>query len=230
VGAGSNSLLGCTTAVVPGGPPFGTLDIVTGVSGGVTAAGWAIDPDTAASIEVHVYVQSYVDTVGVATTASNTRSDVAAAFPGYGSAHGYGVTVPATAGLKRVCAYGINVGVGTTSTLGCKLVIVPDTSPFGSLDRAVGVGGGVSVGGWAIDPDTSSPIQVHVYVDGVGRPALNANQSRPDVGGAYPGYGNNHGFSSVVSASSGSHTVCLYAINVAAGGNTGLGCRAVTVP
>jgi hypothetical protein len=231
VGAGSNSLLGCTTAVVPGGSPFGTLDTVRGVSGGVTAAGWAIDPDTGSPIGVHVYVDSTVGTVGVATTASMARADVGAAFPAYGAGHGYGVTVPATPGLKRVCAYGINVGVGATTTLGCRLVIVPDTSPYGSLDRVTGVGGGVAVGGWAIDPDVpTSPVQIHVYVDGVGRPALNANQYRPDVGAAFPGTGSNHGFSATVAATRGSHTVCLYAINVAAGSNVGLGCRAVSVP
>ncbi len=88
----------------------------------------------------------------------------------------------------------------------------------------------VRLAGWALDPDVTGPVQIHVYVDGAGRPALNANQYRPDAGAAFPGTGSNHGFSATVAASRGSHTVCLYAINVAAGSTVGLGCRVVSVP
>ncbi|OZB81465.1 MAG: hypothetical protein B7X32_16755 [Microbacterium sp. 13-71-7] len=82
----------------------------------------------------------------------------------------------------------------------------------------------MQVSGWAIDPDTSSPIAVHFYIDGVGV-AKTADQSRPDVAAAYPGSGDKHGFSAMIPAGSGSHLVCAYAINDAVGNNTLLACR-----
>jgi hypothetical protein len=225
VGAGANSGLGCKVVFVPTGPPFGSFDMAVGVPGGVQVGGWAIDPDTTSPIQVHVYVGSS----GAALNASASRPDVGAAYPGYGSAHGFGATIAAPPGIHTVCAYGINVGGGGNSGLGCKSVLVPWGPPFGSFDVATGVPGGVQVGGWAIDPDTASPIQVHVYVGSVGT-ALIASGNRPDVGGIYPAYGSAHGFGTKVSAPSGTHLVCAYAINVGVGTNSGLGCRVVTVP
>ena len=78
--------------------------------------------------------------------------------------------------------------------------------------------------GWAIDPDTTAPIAVHFYIDGTGVPRM-ADQMRPDVGAAYPAAGAQHGFSAVIPADPGSHTVCAYAINDASGDNPLLGCR-----
>ncbi len=82
--------------------------------------------------------------------------------------------------------------------------------------------------GWALDPDSTSSIDVHVYVDGVGS-ITTANLSRPDVASAYPAYGAAHGFSRVVAAAPGTRNVCLYAINTGLGDNTQLGCRNVDV-
>ena len=91
--------------------------------------------------------------------------------------------------------------------------------PEGNLD-SVGRGpGGIRVSGWALDPDTAAPIDVHVYVDGVGAGIVTANTYRPDVGAAYPGYGNFHGYDAVVAYSAaGNHTVCTYGINTAGPG------------
>ena len=75
-------------------------------------------------------------------------------------------------------------------------VPLPKGPPFGSLDVVLGSVGQISISGWAIDPDTSVSIPVHVYVDGVGR-AVTAAGERGDVGRAYPGYGTAHGFTLV---------------------------------
>ena len=88
------------------GQPFGSLDAVTRTGGTIRVAGWAIDPDTAAPIPVHVYVGSS----GSATTADQSRTDLAAIYPGYGAAHGYVTNVPDPGGAVTVCAYAINVG------------------------------------------------------------------------------------------------------------------------
>ncbi|MGI8807191.1 MAG: DNRLRE domain-containing protein [Acidimicrobiales bacterium] len=101
---------------------------------------------------------------------------------------------------------------------------------FGYLDLVYPFVGGVVVQGWAIDPDTSAPIAVLVYADGVYVEALVAGTSRPDLGPF--GYGNNHGFYDFAPVAAGSHNVCVYAVNVGAGSNPYplMGCKAVVVP
>ena len=119
VASGGNALLGCRD-VVTTGPPFGSLDVVTAGAGSVRVQGWSIDPDTAAPVSVHVYVDGAV----LATVAEVDRPDVGAAFPAYGAAHGYDVTLGATPGNHRVCAYAIDTGAGANTELGCRTVSV----------------------------------------------------------------------------------------------------------
>ena len=110
-------------------------------------------------------------------------------------------------------------------------------NPFGNFDgvadTTVGgtTAGTITATGWAIDPDTNDSIIADVYVDGVFAASSTASRYRPDVTApdAWAGYGANHGFSVTMSAASGTHNVCVYAINVAAGTNSSLGCRSVTV-
>jgi hypothetical protein len=49
----TNPLLGCRGVAVSG-VPAGSLDVVSGGLSSVTAAGWAIDPDTVGTVDVHV--------------------------------------------------------------------------------------------------------------------------------------------------------------------------------
>jgi GH25 family lysozyme M1 (1,4-beta-N-acetylmuramidase) len=209
-----------------GGGPFGSLDVVAGGAGRVSVAGWAIDPDTAAPIAVHVYVGA----AATGITANGSRPDVGAVFTGFGDQHGFTASIPASPGFQQVCAYGIDVGGSVNNLIGCRTVLVLPNSPIGTVDVARPVIGGIQVAGWAIDPDTSTSIPVHVYVDNT-LTGLTADGPRPDVAAAFPGYGPAHGYSRVVPASPGTHTVCAYGINtVAPGGNSQLGCRTVTVP
>lgn len=91
----------------------------------------------------------------------------------------------------------------------------------------------VNIVGWAIDPDTDQPIQIDLYqglyptAPGIGR--ITANVSRPDVGSAYPGYGNNHGFNTTITINPlGENRVCAYAINhTGPGDNPLLQCRTI---
>lgn len=207
-----------------GGSPVGAVDRISRVPGGLQVAGWALDPDVADSIDVHVYVGQ----TGVATNASLERVDIANAYPGYGSAHGFNVTVPTGPGSFDVCAYGINVGTGSTSVLRCQRVGVSST-PFGSIDLLRQVPGGVRFAGWALDPDVSSSIDVHAYAGRSGI-ATTANLARSDIGAAFPGYGTAHGFSTVAPVTAGGvQDMCAYGINVGPGGLGVLGCRAMDV-
>lgn len=224
-----NVLLRCTTVTVPTGSPFGVLDAVVVGSGALRVSGWAIDPDTVAPANVHVYV----DGVGRANVkAGVTRADLGRAFPGYGAAHGFDIPIAGVApGPRSVCVFAVDAAApGGATSLGCRTVTVPTGSPFGAFDAATASEVSVSVSGWAIDPDTAEPIDVHVYVDGVGRANLRADRDRKDVGKAYPGWGPAHGWATTIGGlSSGAHQVCAYGINVGTGGNALLGCRTFEV-
>jgi hypothetical protein len=107
----------------PRGQPFGNVDVLTGVPGGVQVSGWAIDPDQVASTQVHVYVGN----AGYPLLANTTRHDVNQAFPLYAAAqHGFSATLPAAPGPHNVCVYAINQsGTGTNAVLTCRTVVVP---------------------------------------------------------------------------------------------------------
>ncbi|MDR7185307.1 hypothetical protein J2X85_002341 [Microbacterium trichothecenolyticum] len=206
--------------------PFGNVELIRALPGEFEVAGWAADLDTKEPISVHVYVGS----VGVAVNADQERPDVGAAYPAVGSRHGFGVRIPAPgAGLFDVCVYGINAGGGSNVMMRCQTVTAMSGSPTGALESVRPVDGGVEVSGWAIDPDTVAPATVHVYVDSVGT-ALAADKERADLATRFPAYGTKHGFATKLTAAPGSHTVCAYGINVAAGGNVQLGCQTVVVP
>lgn len=236
VGYGTaNTLLGCRGLLVDNNP-FGNLESidVDPATGTATVKGWAIDPNTSAPIGMHVYVDG---AFRAAATADLDRPDVGAAFPGRGSAHGFLIPLGAFGdGDHQVCVYGLNTLAGTANALvGCRTVAV-SRRPFGNLELVapespVTPGSRVDLRGWAIDPDTTAPVAIHVYVDGVGAGVLTADVDRPDVGAAFPPAGPAHGFAgSVAVPGHGSHGVCVYAINQGAGaGNVLLGCRTVVM-
>lgn len=236
----SSASLGCKTVTSPVSPTdqsraaMGSLDYAIAGSGAISLSGWAIDPDTTSSIQV----QATVDGVPTAISANVSRSDVAAAFPGYGALHGFLSDIVVGPGAHTVCVVALNSGGGPAQTaLGCNTVGVPappsDTgrAPFGSLDSVMSSTGAITIGGWAIDPDTPASIAASITVDGVAT-SVTANSSRSDVEAAYPGYGESHGFSATIVAASGSaHTVCVSAMNSGTGpASTSLGCRTILVP
>jgi hypothetical protein len=161
---------------------------------------------------------------------------VAAAYPPHSANHGYDAFFPLSSGRHTVCAYGINTPAGGNNPqLGCTTITV-DGRPTGHLDEVQPVPDGVHLSGWAIDPDTDAPIQVHFYGgDGAAKPGVNpglpltANASRPDVAQAYPHYSANHGYTGFFPLPAGSQTVCAYGIDTAGGENPQLGCKTVTV-
>nr|WP_283250968.1 M15 family metallopeptidase [Rhabdothermincola salaria] len=217
------------------GSPLGSLDVVAPRAGGALVQGWTFDPDQQDPIDVHVYVNG--QGVG-AWRAGSPRPDVGAAFPAYASRpHGFSLRLPLANGPNEVCVYGIEAhGTGTSTLLGCRSVFADNGfplsgSPIGALDAVRPVQGGARVLGWAIDPDRSEPIDVHVYVNGQGVGGWKAGAPRGDVARAFPAYAAHpHGYDLPLALAPGRHTVCVYAINAAGtGSHTLLGCRAVTV-
>jgi uncharacterized protein YkwD len=191
----------------------------------VTVSGWAYDRDAPrAAVDVHVYVSG-----GFAgsATANLTRWDVAATYPDAGPDHGYTLTVAAQPGDHDVCVFAINAPgtAGTNTLVECRRLSVP-AGPFGALDVVddwSALDGSVTFSGWAIDPRTTAPIPVHVYVGARGTATV-ANTSRPDVAAAYPAYGDRHGYQ--VSVPYGEGVACAYAIDTITGGtrHRQLGC------
>lgn len=210
------------------GPAFGFLDAVIPSPEGVIVAGWAIDPDTGAAIDVHLYRNGGF--LG-AVRADGNRPDVEAAYPGWGAAHGYWAPIPTPEGRHTFCAYAIGVGQGAPYTLlGCSAVDVTD-APIGVLDvvqRKPGTDQ-VQVGGWAVDANSPDAIDVHLYVDGAFIGQVPANQYRADIAAGFPWSGGDTGFTAEFAMVDGDHLVCAYAIGVGAGAPwNGIGCKTIT--
>jgi SpoIID/LytB domain protein len=219
--------LGCRSVTVPI-QPFGSLDVAVNAGNSVRVAGWAVDPQTTGALEIHVHVDGQIS----GTVANRTRGDLAPHVGGWGVDHGFDAVVAAPVGPHSVCVYAINVGPGSHVALGCRSVtVLPPRAarPFGSFDLAASVEGEINVAGWAIDPDTADPIDVHVYVDGRLAGGTRADRTRSDVGAVFPAAGPNHGFDALFAAAPGQHNVCTYAINDGPADNTFLGCKTMTV-
>lgn len=112
------------------------------------------------------------------------------------------------------------------------------SSPRGAFDTVEAAGGGkIRVRGWAVDDDQKgTPLQVHIYVGGPSGSgeghAITANAQRSDVGAAFPGVGDYHGFDATLDVGRfGNQAVYAYAINVGGtgGDNVLLGTKSVTV-
>ena len=216
----TNPLLGCVTVAVSG-DPFGNFESAWPTAGGVLVSGWGIDPDTN-DASVRVVVDGGTPVV---VPTGVTRDDVGWAYPGRGSSHGFSAVVPASPGSRQVCATLLNDGPGASRSLGCRSVVVGTGNPIGNFESAQRVGDATRVTGWALDPDTTQPLSIHVYAAGAYAGSVPADRSRPDVEFYYPGYGPNRGFDATVTSAPGS-TICLFAINVGGGDtNTLLGCR-----
>ncbi|MSW63698.1 MAG: hypothetical protein F2825_02275, partial [Actinobacteria bacterium] len=192
--------------------PLGRLDSAVAETGDrIRVTGWAVDPDTANPISVHLYVDgSYAGVY----TADVDRPDIASTLPAFGNRHGFSVPVTVSQGTHSVCAYGINVGAPAANpSLGCVTV---DTRglPYGNVEFLSVDEGAAQITGWAIDPDSSAPVDIHVYVNGALAAYGPANLTRTDVAAAHPGAGSARGFSMRAGLQPGDNQVCVYAINV----------------
>jgi hypothetical protein len=209
---------------------LGNLELTAASSGGIRVKGWAAGPDGAMAQISAVYGNQ-----NVSKRADLNRPDVAKVYPALGANRGFDFLTFAGPGSTRVCITATSGG--SSLLLGCSTLTVPAGSPFGTLDEVTGVAGdgsqgpGIVVRGWAIDPNTNGPIQVHVYY-ATGANPLVADQPRADLGKFFPASGPNHGYSVRLSAPAGSSgELCAYAINAPGpADNPILACKPYTVP
>ena len=203
--------------------PLAAIDVFTAGTSDITVRGWALDPESTASIGVIVAIDGVAQTV----TADQERPDLAVPYPSNGTKHGFSATFSASSGRHEVCLTAQNVGAGTDVSLGCDWKGVFNTMPIGALDLIQTSPTTIRIAGWALDPDVSDSIQVHVYL-GDAMYAVAATGSRPDVGAIF-GRGDNHGFDATFAVTPGEKQLCVYAINTPPGTNQLLGCRVVQV-
>ncbi len=227
-GPGGDRSIGCATVkVTTSSVPTGWLDSVRSIGTQVTAAGWAIDADTASPISVRVTVDGGSPQT---VTAGGTYPGLGGSFPGYGDVHGFTASLSVPVGKHSICVTAVNDGAGGDRVIGCTTITVTTSSaPIGWLDAVSAIGTQVTANGWALDGDTTAPINAQLTVDGVPVQTAVAGNAYPGLGGSFPGFGDNHGFSIVGTATPGDHTICVVAVNDGAGGNHGIGCRTMTI-
>jgi cell wall-associated NlpC family hydrolase len=252
IGAGANTTLRCWNVVVPvpagaiptaaqlaAESPFGYLDTATASGNTVTLTGWAADPD---SLAQPLKITATSDGVAAVITSATVvaRPDVVYARH-TGPTPGYSLTLTLANGSHRVCTTALNIGVGVNKGLGCRSVWAgppPPTaaqiaaeSPVGALESARATSAtSLAVTGWASDPDNrATSLKVVAYLDGSAAATVTAAVPRPDlVTSQHTGPAAGYSFS--VAARTGSHNVCLWAVNIGVGVNKYLGCAALSTP
>lgn len=219
----------------------GSFDSATAPAPGqLRVTGWAFDEDAKTTpINIHVYVGGPAgdgNAQGFDIGPANVyRPDVGNAYPGVGNNHGFDRTIDvARFGSQPVYVYAINAPgtPGGNQLIATRTVGIPNPNPFGSFDEVTTPAPGfVRVRGWTADPSApTTALAVHVYANSKYLASIPANGSRPDVGKAFPGYGDNHGFDATIPVSAGTLRVCTFGINVGVGNNnTELGCRSIVV-
>jgi hypothetical protein len=218
---GEDRSIGCRTANFNWNP---TASVTAAVQQGANAVvtGWASDPDTTAPITVRT-------TVDGKAAGSVVANGTGAAHSG----HLFRASITVPSGKHTVCAIGVNTKYGSGDSAPSCTTVTMNLDPYGAFEsvaRAANGGSNIVAKGWAIDPETTDPINVQVSVDGTVS-TVKANVSRPDVASAHPGAGALHGFLTNISelTTDGEHNVCVSAVNVGGGSKATvpLGCKIV---
>jgi hypothetical protein len=216
IGPGTGHILRCYTRKV-NFSPTGKITNLVQAPGGFRITGYAKDPDSTTPTRVWI-------TTGGGTKLATVEADRAGgAEPGYGFyAHAKFLAGKLAPGNHTLCAKARNVGTyGENRTIQCvtkyfnwnpsvHIVSVKQQSP------------GASITGWAVDPDTTDPIQVKLFGDGKRLGTVTADGTK----GSLPG----HQFTGTVTLSNGKHTVCAVAVNAKYGaGNSPAKCATITL-
>jgi cell wall-associated NlpC family hydrolase len=218
------------------GEPVGGYELATSpVPGEVEVGGWALDQDAKPTpVQIYAEIGGEIGVTGAQRhdlgVADQERQDVAEAFPGAGSAHGFRFTFETDkTGYQPVCLYAVNIGPGKDSRLDCEFFFIPDPNPSGGVYLAVSPGPAtIRISGWATDPNTpGSAVGIRAYVGGkANQPGTEVH----DLGLANSAGFANHGFDFTFETQKvGNLPVCVYAINTGAGSDSLLACDSLSV-
>ena len=102
--------------------PVGRWNSLTRTPGSnnLQVTGWTFDPDSTGPISVAITLDG--KSAGTVRAAAD-RPDVGRAYPASGAGHGISAVVPADAGEHTVCLTALNVGPGSNTAIGCRLII-----------------------------------------------------------------------------------------------------------
>ncbi len=127
---GTPSLTPAVAAAAVVKPMKGALETVEASPGGITVKGWAIDADVTRPISAQIVAGKGVVQPehgnSITLKADDSRLDIAAQNPGFGSSHGFRSFMELPEGDHTICLYGINAPntPGENTNLGCKTVTV----------------------------------------------------------------------------------------------------------
>ena len=203
----------------------GVVDTLTVSSAGrLAVSGWAYDRRTPDPTGIVIDVNGQP----VLTSATSvSRLDVQSVFTAAPPNSGFDLVADLPDGDDTVCVYAAESSYGALRRLTCQSFRV-NNNPRGALESVTASSGSVAFSGWSLDPNTTDPISVQIFVDGTLASTVTADVSRPDIAAANPGSGPLHGFNGSTPVSDGPHRVCAYGINTGAGSaNPLLGCRSV---
>lgn len=217
---GANRTIGCAVKHLNYNPRL-AVDGVAQRSPGAYISGWAADPDVSGAIQVMI-------------TADGKRRKTVTSWrttKAHPDGHAFRAVVGLPNGRHTVCAIALNAKYGSANSAPKCRTITLNFNPYGAFTAAWHLhhrGTTMRLRGWAIDPDTTSPIKVNVGLDGHSAGTFTADVDRPDVAKAHPGMGSDHGFRIDIPADGGEHRVCVSAVNTGGGtGNRHFPCRVV---
>lgn len=211
-----------------GNEPIGHLDITQVAGSAVRVSGWAIDPNTSASVVVNVVSQGRT----YATTADLARPDVAAVHRGHGERHGFEFTTPSLGtGKTSVCVWVPNVGPGRHGRLlGCRTIVLRSDDSAGRFEslRKLADGSG-RLTGWGVEPELPNrSVDVQWALNGGRWNNAPTTVMRSDVN-RIVGVSGAHGFSIDVPLVEGTNQICMRVPAYGRGNAADLGCRTVIV-
>ncbi len=153
-----------------------------------------------------------------------------------------GVIVVADNGSRAQIVYRLDNGTGyklgwvPSSSVQAPAPVQQSHNPQGYFDGVVSNNSNqIRVTGWAFDRDNvNEQIRVHVYVGGPAGSGegheIRANKHRPDVGRAFSGVGDYHGFDDNITVNrTGNQEVYVYGINIGGGSNVEIGHKSVNI-
>ena len=125
-------------------------------------------------------------------------------------------------GVRTICVQGVNFGpYGATRNVACQTVNL-NYNPVATDLMLRQESPGARIVGWALDPDTSDPVNVTLIADGTTVATVPANRA----GSPHTG----HIFNARVNLPNGKHTICAVAVNLSFGtGNSAPSCKTVTL-
>ena len=214
-----DSPIAISTAAAPV-KPVGHVDGWELSNVGITVYGWAVAPGRTDRLRVDIYLDG--KRIGGQVT-FGTRPDVAAAYPGVGTGHGFyfgragdsSIPVVLQAGRHQFCAFAVRPAgtTGVNANIGCYTVTTTDNPvSFHKIEAWPVRGNDYWIVGDAHDFNTLKPIRVHVYVDGRGVKSVLANWD----GLSHVGDGDMAaGFNPTIRLPKDGkvHSVCVYGIN-----------------